>query len=92
MNGASKGLPPGMLKYSERGKSGTDEGGRILQAPRWGDPNYYLLIDLHGLFRVVEEEPLPGRCQVHVHLQARVLRELPTVGPTAEGTVKRFCD
>lgn len=51
-----------------------------------------LLIDLHGLFRVVEEEPLPGRCQVHVDLQARVLRELPTVGPTAEGTVKRFCD
>lgn len=51
-----------------------------------------LLIDLHGLFCVVEEELLPRRCQVHVYLQARVLRELPAVRPTAEGTVKRLRD
>lgn len=51
-----------------------------------------LLIDLHGLLSVVEEELLPGGSQVHIDLQARVLRELPAVWPTAEGTVKCFCD
>lgn len=51
-----------------------------------------LLIDFHGLLGMVEEELLPGGSQVHVHLQARVLRELPAVWPTAEGTVKCLCD
>lgn len=87
-----QGLPPGVLKYLKRGKSGTEGRWAVLQASGWGEASSYLLIDLHGLFCVVEEELLPRRCQVHVYLQARVLRELPAVRPTAEGTVKRLRD
>lgn len=60
--------------------------------PGCREQSSYLLIDLHGLLGVVEEELLPGGSQVHVDLEARVLRELPAVWPTAEGTVECFCD
>lgn len=62
------------------------------QMPGCSEQGSYLLIDFHGLLGMVEEELLPGGSQVHVHLQARVLRELPAVWPTAEGTVKCLCD
>lgn len=55
-------------------------------------PRSYLLIDFHGLLGVVEKELFPGRSQVHVYLEAGVLREFPAVRTTAEGAVKGFCD
>lgn len=93
---SKQGLLPGVfpLKYLQRGKQREREEVVKLyrQMHRYSEQGSYLLIDLHGLLGVVEEELLPGGSQVHVYLQARVLRELPAVWPTAEGTVKCFCD
>lgn len=79
------------LKCWQRGTSESYDFGVEFYAER-SEPASYLLIDFHCLFSVVEKELFPRRSQVHIHLEAGVLREFPAVWTTAEGAIKGFRD